>query len=356
MSKILFATSVVLGLVTAVSVPAVAQPPMVLRDRLLIISSETANPITRSIAQFHSDQRQGAALAPEVRAVGSNTALETFCAGIGPTTPDIAVTTRRMPRSTAETCRANGVRDIVEIRIGMGALVIAARRGDPIQALTTRQLYEGLAAERASDEGFISNPDRTWADVSHGLPPIPIRFLVPDESSGTRSLFEDLVMEAGCRGVRQIRLLFEAPYRRSKCVTLRADGAIREVDVLDTPAQLLASPPGTLAVLTKIQVLNSGGNLVALSLDGVAPTAATIRSLEYNQTRTVFVYAKRQHARNNQGVGVVRGIYEFLADATAETTTGSEGILSGMGLVALSPAEREAQRRIAANMTLMTDR
>lgn len=356
MSKILLATASVLGLIGAVSVPASAQPAMVLRDRLLIVSSETANRLTRRIAEFHSDQRQGAAFPPEVRAVGSNTALDLFCAGVGPATPDIAVTTRRMPRSTAETCRANGVQDIVEIRIGMGALVIAARRGDPIQALTSRQVYEGLAAERASDEGFISNPDQTWADVSPGLPAVPIRFLVPDESSGTRSLFEDLVMEAGCRGVRQIRLLFEAPYRRSKCVTLRADGVIRELDPLDAPAQLLASPPGTLAVLTNTQVLESGGNLVALSLDGISPTAATVASLEYNQTRTVFVYAKRQHARNNQGVGVVRGIHEFLADATAEAMTGPGGMLSGAGLISLQPADREAQRRIAANMTLMTDR
>lgn len=356
MRNLLLATAAAMGVVLAGSGPVSAQSAMVLRDRLLIVTSETANPVAQSVAQLHSHQRLAGAPQPELRMLGSNAAMDLFCAGIGPTTPDILLSSRRMPRTMQETCRGNGVRDIVEIRLGLGALVIAARRGDPIQGLTSRQIYEALAAERASDEGFVSNPDRTWADVSPSLPALPIRFLVPTAENGTRSLFEDLVLEAGCRGVRQIRLLFEAPYRRSKCVTLRTDGAVREFEIRDGAAQLLAAPPGTLAVLTKVQVLSSGGNLVALSLDGVTPTAASIMSMEYDQARTIYLYAKRQHARNNQGIGVVRGIHEFLADATSEVIIGPGGTLANSGLVPLQPRDREAQRRIAVNMTPMADR
>jgi phosphate transport system substrate-binding protein len=329
-----------------------AQTGMAMRDRLVVISSGSALAATQMLAAGFTD-RYGAT-EPLVRSLPSAATLEMFCAGIGAQTPDIAVVVRRMARSMFETCQSNGVRDVVELRLGLGAVVLAVRRGDPTPNLTTRQVWEALAAERVTAEEFVPNRLSNWSDLAPGLPSTQIRLLVPPRGTGTTGLFEDMVLEGGCRDVKAVRLLFEASYRRAKCVTLREDGRVRTMPALEIPAALLASPSGTVGLLSYDQLLASGGNLVALALDGVLPTQASIFAQDYVATRTVYLYAKRQHTRLREGIGVVRGIREFLNEAMAESSTGPGGALSVTGLVPLGPAERTAQRRIADTLSPMS--
>lgn len=345
--------SLLCGALALGSGTAAAQGSLTLRDRLVVVSSSSSAGVTRLLAGNFTDRYQGV-IPPVVQPLGSTRAMELFCAGIGPQTPDIAIATRRMPRTIIEACVANGVTDIVELQIGFGAVVIVARRGDPTPALTSRQIWSALAAEQPVNDEFVPNRHRLWSDVSPTLPRTPISIILPEAGSGTHILFDDLVMEAGCRPVRQIRLIFEAAYRLGKCITDRADGVVRVVPSGEVPAALMAAPPGTLAAMSYDQLIASGGNFVALSLDGSTPTAASITAEEYDQTRAFYLYAKRQHSRNHNGVGVVRGIHEFLAETTGEQAAGPGGYLAQAGLVPLPPADRAAQRRIALGMTLMS--
>ncbi len=337
----------------ATSLPAAAQGSITQRDRLHIVSSASSAAVTEALVSRFTDHFDGVRR-PQIRITGTGRGFEAFCVGIGPETPDILVATRRMPRSTFESCQAHGVAEIIEIRLGLGAVVVAARRGDPTTPLTSTQVYEALAALIAQNESFIPNRATSWADVDPALPRRDIRVIVPEAGSGTRALFEDLVLEAGCREVRPIRLLFEAAYRRGKCTTLRTDGRVVAVRSDDVVSALMAAPPGTLAVMSFDQVVRSAGNVVPVSLDGVLPNAASIAALEYDQTRTVYLYAKRQHSRNRQGIGVVRGVREMLVEATTEQASGPGGYLSAAGLVPLPPAERAEQRRIAERSSLMS--
>jgi phosphate transport system substrate-binding protein len=343
----------VLMAAVATSQPATAQGSITQRDRMQIVSSASSVAVTEALVSRFTDHFEGVRR-PQVRITGTGRGFEAFCVGIGPETPDILVATRRMPRSTFENCQANGVAEIIEIRLGLGAVVLAARRGDPATPLTSNQVYEALAAEHAQNETFVTNRAVAWADVDPALPRRDIRVIVPEAGSGTRALFEDLVMEAGCREVRPIRLLFEAAYRRGKCITLRNDGRVVAVRSDDVVSALMAAPTGTLAVMSFDQVVRSAGNVVPVSLDGVLPNAASIAALEYDQTRSVYLYAKRQHSRNRQGIGVVRGVREMLVEATTEQASGPGGYLSAAGLVPLAPAERAEQRRIAERSSLMS--
>ena len=326
---------------------------LTLRDRLVIASSSSSAGVAQLLAQTFAERFDGAN-PPHVRAIGSSQALELFCAGVGMHTPDIAITTRRMPRAMVENCNANGVRDIIEMQVGLGAVVLVARRGEVLPNISSRQVWAALAAEQPVEGEFVPNRATTWADVGPGLPRSPIRMIVPADSSGTRLLFEDLVLEAGCRHVRDIRLIFEASYRHSKCTTLRNDGVVTAVPAVDVPARLLAASPGTLAVMSYDQLVSSGGNFLAVKLDGDLPTPATIANGSYEQSRTYYLYAKRQHGRNIQGVGVVRGLQEFLNEVSSEQAGGPGGYLSFAGIVPLPPADRAAQRRIAERQTLMS--
>jgi phosphate transport system substrate-binding protein len=333
--------------------PAAAQGSLTLRDRLVIVTSSSTAGLAQLLSRSFAERFDGVP-APVANTLGSVRAMEAFCSGIGPQTPDILLVTRRLPRAVVESCAANGVRDIVEVQLGLGAVVLAARRGEALPGLSSRQVFEALAAERSVEQEFVPNHARVWSDIGPGLPRKDIRVILPVAGSGTRALFDDLVMEAGCRYVRDIRLLFDAAYRRAKCITARTDGRVVDVRADQVAAALLAAPPGTLAVVSYDQLLASGGNLVALPLDSITPSIATIGSLDYEQARTFFLYAKRQHSRNQQGIGVVRGIHEFLVESTSEHAGGPGGYLAAAGLVPLVPAERAAQRRIAEQARLMT--
>jgi phosphate transport system substrate-binding protein len=330
-----------------------AEDGTVQRDGLHIVSSGSAHAVTETLAERFAERYEDAGRS-RVEIVGSVTALERFCAGIGVDTPDLAVSSRRMPRATLETCRANGVTDVVEVQLGQGAVVLAVQQGSPPARLTTRQVYTALAAELAADETFRPNVLRQWRDVAPGLPDLPISAILPDTRSSTRGLFNDFVLEGGCRGVKALRSIFSSAYRVSKCTTLRTDGRVREVASLDVPAAILASPPGTLGVISYAQLVESGGNLVPLALNGVLPTASSIANHEYLVTRTIYLYAKRQHARATGGIGVVLGVREFLLEAVSEPVGGPGGLLPELaGLVPLSPGARARQQEMASAMRLI---
>ena len=338
-------------LLIPLAAPAWAQSPMALRDRLIVVHSNGTAGASQLLSRSFTDRFAGV-VEPTMRNLPNAMSLDLFCAGIGPQTPDIAIVARRMSRTMFETCQSNGVRDIVELQIGLSAVVLAVRRGEPVASLTSRQIWEALAAERLVEGEFVPNRQTRWSQIGPGLPDQEINVVMPTRQYGVRGVFEDLVLEAGCRNVRGIRLLFEAHYRREKCTTLREDGRVRGIQAVDVTAALLASPPGTIGLMTYDQLQASGGNLLALPIDGVLPMPSTIFNQDYGPTRTVVLYAKRQHTRSQQGVGVVRGIREFLSEATSEAAFGPGGYLANAGLVPLGPAERAQERRLAERMTV----
>jgi phosphate transport system substrate-binding protein len=342
-----------IALLGAIPAQAQAQGIITLRDRLHIVSSSSAHGVTEAlVGAFVS--RYADVRPPRVEILGSIAALSRFCAGVGMNTPDIAISSRRIARAQLNECQTNGVSDVVELQIGQGAVVIAMRRGDSIANLSTFQIYTALAAEVAQGREFVANAQDTWSQVGDGLPETQIRAILPNHSSGTRGLFDDFIMEGGCRDVAAVRQIFLASLRVPKCTTLRADRRVRELAISEGPAALLDSPFGTIAAMSYAQLLESGGNLLPVALNGVLPTAATIANHEYDLTRTIYLYAKRQHARSMQGIGVVRGVREFGLEAVSEAMGGPGGQLSSLGIVPFPAAQRATQRSIADRLTLIS--
>ena len=276
-----------LGLV-ALPVHAQAQGrPTILRDRLTIVAATNAERVAALVTQGFLERYPDATV-PEIQGLPTSRAGALFCAGVGVAMADLLVTTRRMSSSAREHCSANGVEEAIELRLGLGAVVLAVRRGDPQPTLSTRHVYEALAAETAGERGFDVNRAIVWSQLTGALPNEQIRFILPANGSGLRELFEDTVLESGCRPVRQIRMIFEAGFRRDKCITLRIDGRVTELPASEITARLVASPRGTIAVTTFDDVTRSGGNLIALPLDGVVPTRNSIASGEYEPTLSLI--------------------------------------------------------------------
>jgi hypothetical protein len=112
---------------------------------------------------------------------------------------------------------------------------------------------------------------------------------------------------------------------------------------------LLEAPIGTVGVLSQVDVLRSGGQLVGLSLDGVAPSQAAILNGVYDYTTSFWLYAKRGRAASGGSEAVDAAIEHVIEQAQSENVVGPDGPLQGLGLVPLPPNERAAQRAALAN-------
>ena len=62
---------------------------------------------------------------PKIESTGTGGGFKLFCAGVGVEHPDITNASRAIKASEFETCKKNGVKEIVEVKIGYDGIVIA---------------------------------------------------------------------------------------------------------------------------------------------------------------------------------------------------------------------------------------
>lgn len=337
---VLAAMMLAAALVSAQAEPAAA------RERLHVVGSSTVFPFTTAVAE--KLVARGAVKPPVVESTGTGGGMRLFCAGVGSRYPDLTAASRRMTRSEFEACSRNGVGEIVEIPIGFDGIVVAHSVNGPDMSLTLAQLWLALARTVPVDGELVANPFGTWSAIDPSLPAIPIQVLGPPPTSGTRDSFEELALDVGCREHVEVRQLAE-PRRTEVCRSLRQDGMFVEVGENDALiVQTLQASPGSFGVFGFGFSMQNAHALKGVPLDGVEPTAATIRSGRYPLARTMYLYAKIAH------VEIIQGMREFLAEYTSEAAVGDDGYLSALGLVPLPAEMREVVARQAAGLTPMT--
>jgi phosphate transport system substrate-binding protein len=307
------------------------------RDFINVVGSSTVYPFTTTVAEQFG--RQGKFKTPKVESTGTGGGIKLFCNGVGVQHPDVANASRRMNASEFETCRKNGVTDIVEIKIGFDGLTVSENKKGPAFPLTRKQVYLALAKQipdPANPTALINNPYATWKDVDPALPAIKIEVLGPPPTSGTRDSFHELYMESGCRSYSWINTLRSMDEKRFKriCHTLREDGAYVEAGENDNLiVQKLEANPNALGIFGFSFLEENLDKLKGLKIDGVEPTFETIASGKFPAARPLFIYVKKAH------IGVIPGLAEFMAEYVSDKALGEEGYLSERGLVALPKAE-----------------
>ena len=343
------ATGALLWLAAAAAGAQTALPDMALRSQIFVYGSTTMEPYTRAIADRLAAERN--VRPPIVNSTGTGAGMVAFCEGIGVEYPDILAASRRMTKREFDHCVDNGIGGIVELRIGYTALVLVTQFDMPPIELALEHVYRALAKELIDDEDHaVPNPHKTWKDVDASLPDVPIRVVIPAEGSGSRSMFDDLVMQGGCRYVDSIRRIFSAEERVKACTTLRTDGAVQEVQepYNDRVKATLQGTKEPLIGLMAHSYFESGvEGLRQLTIDGIAATDVTISVLEYPMTIPLYYYVKKAHMRDVSGEGVVRGLREFIAEAMSEAAIGTGGYLRKHGLTPMPDRRREAERVIA---------
>jgi phosphate transport system substrate-binding protein len=127
---------------------------------------------------------------------------------MGANTPDITNASRRIKQSEIDKCAKNGIKDIIEVRIGYDGIVVANSKQGAKFDLTTKDLALALAKQVPGKDGkLIDNPYGKWSDVRKDLPNLAIEVLGPPPSSGTRDAFVELALESGFKSYADFKTL-----------------------------------------------------------------------------------------------------------------------------------------------------
>jgi len=314
------------------------------RDYVYIVGSSTVYPFSTVVAERFG--RGTEFKTPKVESTGSGGGLKLFCDGVGVNYPDVANSSRAIKQSEVDTCAANGVTEIVEVKIGYDGIVIANAIGAPAMSLSRADIFHALAKEVPGDsEGeLVENPNETWADVNPDLPATRIEVLGPPPTSGTRDAFVELAMEGGCKTVPWIKALKDTDKNRYKaiCHTIREDGAFVEAGENDNLiVQKLEANPDAFGIFGFSFLDQNAEKVKGAAIDGVKPTFDAIADGDYPVSRPLFFYAKKAH------VDVIPGLRGFLREFTSERAWGEEGYLSDRGLI---PMPDEERRQVAADV------
>jgi phosphate transport system substrate-binding protein len=324
---------------TVVSVPAHAQ----MRRNIRIVGSSTVYPFSKAVAERFATANRGVP-APIVESTGTGGGAKLFCSGVGAQHPDILNASRRMKASEYKLCASNGVSQITEVQVGLDGLSLATAKGSQIKNVTLKDVYMAIAANPYGKP----NKAKTWKDVNASLPAVPIRVYGPPSTSGTRSSLEDLMMEPGCvsnPAMAALKKSNEAQFKKI-CMGVREDGAFINAGENDNLiVQKLSADPSAVGVFGYSYLEENLSRLSGVSVNGVAPSYASISSFKYPGARAMYIYIKNAHLQ------AIPGLRQYAAEYVRETTFGPRGYLPPLGMVASPDAIRKRAAAFATSMT-----
>jgi phosphate transport system substrate-binding protein len=308
------------------------------RDQIHIVGSSTVFPFSTTVAEQFG--KTTSFKTPIVESTGSGGGLKLFCAGIGDKFVDMTNASRRIKMSEIARCAKNGIKDIIEVKIGYDGIVFANSKKTDLLKVSLKDIYFALAKDIPTSDGqTVPNPHKTWKDVNPSLPNSKIEVLGPPPTSGTRDAFVELAMEGGCKTigwVKKMKKTKKTAYK-SLCHAIREDGVYIEAGENDNLiVQKLGANPNAFGIFGYSFLDQNMDRLQGSVIKGQAPTFENIAQGKYPVSRPLFFYVKKAN------IGKVPGMREFMAEFTSENAWGNDGYLSEKGLIPMSEKERKS--------------
>ena len=334
--------------VSALAVIAASASAAAARDQIQVSGSSTVLPYSTIVAELFGENMDFPV--PVVESGGTGSGLQKFCEGVGENTIDIANASRAIRDGERETCTANGVTDIMEVRFGYDGSVFATPSASPDFAFTPADWFNALSAKVVRDGAVVDNTAATWAEVNPDLPAQEILAFVPGTKHGTREVFEEKVMLAGCEESGAMEAFtasgMDEDAAEEACMTLRTDGRSVDIDgdYTETLARIESAPNG-IGVFGLSFYENNTDKLKVGTMSGVTPSAETIASGEYPVSRPLFFYVKPAHFE------AIPGLQDFVAFFVSDEIAGPDGPLAEYGLVS-DPELAATQDAVAAGTTM----
>jgi phosphate transport system substrate-binding protein len=335
MSKLTFTTS-------AVAILALSAGAAVARDNVQIAGSSTVLPYATIVAEAFGENFDFPT--PVVEGGGSGAGRKKMCEGVGPNTIDIANSSSRIKQSDIDNCAAAGVTEIMEVRFGYDGIVFASDVNGPAFELTPADVHAALAAKVVKDGALVDNTVVTWAEVNPALPAQEILAFVPGTKHGTREVFDEKVLIAGCEenGTMAAHEAAGAEDAEKSCMALRTDGRSIDIDgdYTETLARVDANKNG-IGIFGLSFYQNNTDKLRVATMNGVVPTTESIAMAEYPVSRPLFFYVKTAH------LDVIPGLQEYIDFFVSDDMAGPDGPLAAYGLVS-DPELAATQAMVAA--------
>ena len=203
------------------------------RDQIQVAGSSTALPYASIVAEAFGENFDFPT--PVVESGGSSAGLKRFCEGVGENTIDIANSSRKIREREVKACTEAGVTEIIEVRIGYDGIVFASKIGGPdFAAFEAADIFNALSDQVLIDGEIVDNSYSQWSEFNADLPSVDIVAFPPGTKHGTREVFEDKVVLAGCEATGAFEKYMEMNGGDNKaaekaCISLRSDG--RSVDI-----------------------------------------------------------------------------------------------------------------------------
>jgi len=335
MSKLTFTTS-------AIAILALSAGAAVARDNVQIAGSSTVLPYATIVAEAFGENFDFPT--PVVEGGGSGAGRKKMCEGVGTNTIDIANSSSRIKQSDIDNCAAAGVTEIMEVRFGYDGIVFASDVNGPAFELTPADVHAALAAKVVKDGALVDNTAVTWADVNPALPAQEILAFVPGTKHGTREVFDEKVLIAGCEenGTMAAHEAAGAEDAEKSCMALRTDGRSIDIDgdYTETLARVDANKNG-IGIFGLSFYQNNTDKLRVATMNGVVPTTESIAMAEYPVSRPLFFYVKTAH------LDVIPGLQEYIDFFVSDDMAGPDGPLAAYGLVS-DPELAATQAMVAA--------
>ena len=305
------------------------------RKHIQIVGSSTVYPFTAVIAETFG--RDSEFKTPIVESTGTGGGFKLFCLGVGFDYPDFANASRKIEPSELKKCAENGVKGVVEIKIGYDGIVLANSTLGRKYSLTKKQIFLALAEKVPTKNGdaLIENPYHKWNDIDASLPNINIAIYGPPTTSGTRDAFAELVMEDVCANMPEfIKSYPNTKVRNKKCHVIRSDGKFIEAGENDNLiVQKLKNDHDALGIFGFSFLEENHDTIQPAAINKAMPTFHTIVSGAYPVSRPLFIYFKKEH------LDLVAGMREFVQEIISPNTVGIDGYLLQKGLIPLTNLE-----------------
>jgi phosphate transport system substrate-binding protein len=335
--------------VSVLAIAAVSATTAMARDNVQVAGSSTVLPYASIVAEAFGENTDFPT--PVVESGGSSAGLKRFCEGVGENTIDIANASRAIRAGEVETCAANGVTDIIEVRIGYDGIVFASQIDGPaFTAFEPADWFNALSPKVMVGGALVDNPHTQWADFNADLPAVEIAAFIPGTKHGTREVFEEKVLLQGCEDTGAMQAMIDGGMSEDDaedaCMSVRTDGRSVDIDgdYTETLARIDSNANGV-GVFGLAFYENNTDKLKVATMSGVAPSTETIAAGEYPVSRPLFFYIKKAH------IGVIPGLKEFASFFVADEIAGPSGPLAQYGLVS-DPELAATQKMIADEQTM----
>ncbi|MEO0386634.1 MAG: substrate-binding domain-containing protein, partial [Pseudomonadota bacterium] len=295
------------------------------RDQVQVAGSSTVLPYASIVAEAFGENFEFPT--PVVESGGSSAGLKRFCDGVGENTIDIANASRKIRDREIAACAEAGVNEIIEVRIGYDGIVFASDIDGPSFAFTPSDWFNALGPKVMVDGALVDNPYTMWNEVNPDFPAQPIAAYIPGTKHGTREVFEEKVIAAGCEATGAFEAMMAAGMSEDDaedaCISVRTDGVSVDIDgaYTETLASIDSNKDG-IGVFGLAFYEQNTDKLQVATMSGVTPSTETISTGEYPVSRPLYFYIKSAH------IGVIPGLKEYAQFFMADEIAGPDGPLA----------------------------